>query len=292
MSIKKTAKHLIKRAVFCSPVIKNYAHSAILYRKFSRTGKVRGRAVFFLKYGSRFYLERYCKSKAQQIFKLLQKIEICPVDSSILFYSIDCMKTVGNVRDVFGNCTANYDTAVNGSFNSIIETLADKDSEFRKVEETVVAAFRNYLARCRQTPEIAEKYKRHLDAIESIFHRPAENFFEGLQRILFFNQFLWQTGHTLNGLGHLDWILENLYLHDLGTGVLTRESAAELLKDFFRILHENYWFKSNVLLGDTGQIIILGGRDRDGKYRCNDLTYLFIEVSKELRLPDPKVLLR
>ena len=47
-----------------------------------------------------------------------------------------------------------------------------------------------------------------------------------------------------------------------------------------------------MLLGDTGQIIILGGKRNDLIYHCNDLTYLFIEISKELKLPDPKVLLR
>ena len=47
-----------------------------------------------------------------------------------------------------------------------------------------------------------------------------------------------------------------------------------------------------MLLGDTGQIIILGGTDKEGSYKCNALTYRFIEASMELRLPDPKVLLR
>ncbi len=46
-----------------------------------------------------------------------------------------------------------------------------------------------------------------------------------------------------------------------------------------------------MLLGDTGQIIILGGVGQNGEYRCNELTYLFIEVSKQLKLPDPKILL-
>lgn len=35
-------------------------------------------------------------------------------------------------------------------------------------------------------------------------------------------------------------------------------------------LHCKYEFKSNNLLGDTGQIIILGGLDEDGSYFCND----------------------
>lgn len=292
MNIKKLGKGILKRMAYDAPLVKNYAHGSILYRKYNRTGKAHGRGAFLREFGPRLYLEPERRSKAGQIYRLLERVDIRPVQDNTFFYSIDCMKTVRNADRVFDNCTANYDSVVNGSFRDIAGVLAGKDGGFRKEEETVMAALRNYLERCRQMPEAAESYGRQLDAIETLFHRPAGSFFEGLQRVLFYNQFFWQTGHTLNGLGHLDWVLGELYWHDLESGVLTREVAAELLKDFFRVLHENYWFKSNVLMGDTGQIIILGGRDRDGEYRCNELTYLFIEVSKELRLPDPKVLLR
>ena len=48
-------------------------------------------------------------------------------------------------------------------------------------------------------------------------------------------------------------------------------------------------------MGDTGQVIILGGKyfDEYGEYYFyNDLTYMFIRAIKELQLPDPKILLR
>lgn len=45
-------------------------------------------------------------------------------------------------------------------------------------------------------------------------------------------------------------------------------------------------------MGDTGQVIILGGKEPDGTYFANDLTYLFIGAIRELQLPDPKALLR
>ena len=292
MNVKKTVKRIAKRVIYAAPVAKDYAYGVILYRKFGRNEQARGRIRFLREHGRQFYLERLRRSKARQIAKLLQKVDICPVENSSFFYSIDCLKTVDNLNVVFGNCTANYDMVVHGSLQEILEILPNKNDKFGQEEQTVISAMREYLERCRSMPEVAERYSCQLDAIETLFHRPAENFFEGLQRILFFNQFLWQTGHTLNGLGHLDWLLDDLYRHDLEAGILTRESAAELLKDFFRVLHENYWFKSAVLMGDTGQIIILGGRGADGQYHCNYLTYLFIEASKELRLPDPKILLR
>ena len=288
MSMKRKVKDCVKRVCYATPVVKDYVYGVRLYRKFSRSAQRAGLPRFLLREGRRLYFCRVQESKAEQIAKLLQKVDIHPVDSNSFFYSPDCFKTLENQNLVYGNCTVDMDVLVHGNFLDE-ETPEDR---FGRERNLLLRALRSYLERCRQTPGVRERYEKQLNAAETLFERPAEHFFEALQRILFYNQLLWQTGHTLNGLGHLDWILNDLYRHDLETGVLTRGEAKELLKDFFRVLHEYYWFKSAVLLGDTGQIIILGGRGSDGKYHCNDLTYLFIEVSEELRLPDPKIMLR
>ena len=138
----------------------------------------------------------------------------------------------------------------------------------------------------KETKESRKKYFKAINICR------AKGFEEALQRILFVNQMLWQMGHRLIGLGHLDSILWDVYKQELGTGKLTREDALAMLMDFLRTLHEYYWLKSNVLMGDTGQIIILGTRDSEGKYQCNDLTYLFIEALQGVQFPDPKILLR
>ena len=104
-----------------------------------------------------------------------------------------------------------------------------------------------------------------------------------------------QTGHGLNGLGRLDKILEDYYFDDLNSGFITQEEVYDLIKSFLKTLHTYYWYKSAALMGDTGQVIILGGKydDEYGEYYFyNDLTYMFIQAIKDLQLPDPKVLLR
>lgn len=106
---------------------------------------------------------------------------------------------------------------------------------------------------------------------------------EALQSILFWNGLLWQTGHTLVGLGRLDKVLESYPITD---------ETETLLMDFLKTLHCAYDFKSASLRGDTGQIIILGGLNEDGTYFCNDYTALFIKCIKNLNIPDPKILLR
>ena len=47
--------------------------------------------------------------------------------------------------------------------------------------------------------------------------------------------------------------------------------------------------KSYSLLGDTGQVILLGGIDKTGHDVSNELTEIFFELFAGLRLPDPKL---
>lgn len=162
------------------------------------------------------------------------------------------------------------------------------------------------------TNQFCEDYNRTIDSLLGLARRiyekhqgsrfgqyflqmgsaPTKHLEEALQRILFVNQMLWQMGHRLMGLGHLDRILIPYYQKDIREGFLTREDALELLKDFLKTVHQFYWMKSNVLMGDTGQIIILGGLIEKGKYESNELTEIFIRAVLQLQLPDPKILLR
>jgi formate C-acetyltransferase len=130
-----------------------------------------------------------------------------------------------------------------------------------------------------------DKYIKFFDRIKS---SPVSSFEESLQRILFFNQLLWQTGHKLNGFGRLDKILNEVYLND----TISRGECLNLIKNFLKAGHSYYYNKSAMLAGDTGQIIVLGGLEQDNSYFFNELTYLFIEALSELNIPDPKIILR
>lgn len=286
--IKRMAKKIFKKI----PIIKSYCYGRSIYRKMLRGQTVNSNSIqFFINHHAQYFEVSPLGSKSSQVCKLIRKLDIKPIENGSFFYTIDCFKTIRPKEHILENCTIDYNMVVNHSLAELRKQLAQNDDDFSQGELCVVDSLQGYFE-CAERSFGNDSRKKQLAAIKSLFERPANSFFEALQRILFYNQFLWQTGHLLNGLGHLDWILENLYLHDLESGVITREIAFEFLKDFFYALHSYYWFKSAGLMGDTGQIVILGGRDHDGKYHCNDLTYLFIEVSKELKLPDPKVLLR
>lgn len=287
MALKKNIYNILNNL----PYSRNILYGRLIYKYYKREYKI-SRKKFMQQNFSCFYVAGKRKYKSSQINNLLKKVKVNPINGSIFFYSIDCYKSLKNTNPILVNFTVDYNFIVNNSFLEVNGIIEDKNTNFYREEKNVIQSLRNYVERCKRQYGKIEKYKKCFTAIESIFNRPAENFFEGLQRILFFNQILWQTNHKHNGLGRLDKILDKLYRNDLSKGTITEEIAKSMLIDFFTVLHEYYWFKSGMMLGDTGQIIIVGGMDDKEHYFCNPLTYMFIEVSKEVLLPDPKVFLR
>lgn len=191
----------------------------------------------------------------------------------------------------FENLTPDFEVLVSQGLENLKYPKEDLTSEFagdynRTVDALIRLTDRIACVMCESGAVKTGQYFKNMRDGQ------ATGFEEAIQRILFVNQMFWQMGHRLIGLGHLDKILWNTYQSDIRTGKLSRETALEILCDFLQELHKYYWLKSNVLMGDTGQIIILGGKNKNGGYECNELTYLFIEALIQLNLPDPKILLR
>lgn len=131
-----------------------------------------------------------------------------------------------------------------------------------------------------------------LDYLPRMLDVKPSSFEEALQKILFYNALFWQANHWHIGLGRLDRILYPYYQADMDKGTLDRERAMRLLKEFCVTLNRDMRAKSMSLFGDTGQYILLGGVDDDGQTIQNDLTAMLIEIVGEMRLPDPKLILR
>lgn len=286
---KLTSK--IKKIAKRNRLFKNFIFGWDLYKFYSQEHKI-NKFCFYVKNYHRIRMISFSGNKALQFKKLASSIDITPIQESRFFYAIDCFKTVELKNRILDNYTIDYDMVVNFSIDDLLKMDKHLDSAYTNQEKTVVSALQMYLERVKKNVGLNVQYGEAIKAMESLFYRRAESLFEGIQRILFVNQFLWQTNRKHNGLGRLYKILDRVYEHDIKKGVLTRQSAKKMILDLFKLLHENYWFKSNMLLGDTGQIIVLGGVDKDKKYFVNELTYIFLEVSKELKFPDPKVLLR
>ncbi len=237
-------------------------------------------------------------TNAQNIRALLANAEIAPDESARFFYSIDVFKSYKTFDRVVLNCTPDWDGVINNPLSSLIIAPTDDDrmNDIAFIDENnmTINAIIDYLHRTIEFVEHSsfgnkEQIAAWLSGLET---RGAQSFDEALQRLLFVNEVFWQTPHNLIGLGRLDLLLGDLYEADLAAGRITQEAALESIRQFLTLLHNYYWYKSGALMGDTGQVIILGGKQPDGSYFSNGLTHLFINAIRELQIPDPKILLR
>ena len=211
-------------------------------------------------------------------------------NSENFFYSLDLLSSYFYNDTILGNLMIDYNTILDNSLNDFREKVEkmDHDSDLYKREIDLIKGLEILIDR-----EISKTTnKKIIDSLHGIKNRKANSFNDAIQRILFYNQVLWQTNHHLNGLGRLDLILDKYYTKDLNNKIINKRKAKESIREFLKLLHRDYYYKSNTLYGDTGQIIILGGLDYNNKYFYNDLSYMFIEVVQELKEPDPKILLR
>jgi len=224
---------------------------------------------------------------------LLESVEITLGKESRFVYFLDVKKTIAVPGNILSNFALAYDKVIHGSFADLAEIAKENDEYGEEAEALAdgIEALRTRIADAVRTSDNVHK-ERQLEYFEDILTKPAQHFDEALQRILFFNQIMWQTRHRLNGLGRLDYILADLYENDIREGVLTSDSASTLIEDFLMNLSKYPEYKSDALEGDIGQIIILGGNQPDGTYFSNELTEIFLKEQAKLKKPDPKTFLR
>ena len=283
-------KKIIKKVLKNHRGIQNYIYT--VYKKYRYTKSI-GKTLLFAGKGLFLtYTPSYKLSRSEQIKKSFSKVHVKIEDNDNFVFFIDPYKILYSNFNTIENTTIDYSICLNKSLEDFRNELCDiKNVDYKKSQLETLDAIEILLDKMicgleRSTKKDKEKYIKFYENIKT---KKVTSFEEALQRVLFYNQILCQSGHNLNGLGRLDKILYSFYKKDKS---ITHEKACDLIERFVRTLHEFYWIKSSALLGDTGQIIILGGKDKNNRYLSNDLTYLFIEVMKKVQLPDPKVLLR
>ena len=253
-----------------------------------------------------FYISSSKFNKGIQIKNLFRKVEI-EIPKEGFIYFLDELKNLNFDGRVINGISPDYSKVLHSSVYEYNELYfhpkagrgfaRDLSSDFIKNQLDTLDGIELLIYRIikklrNSNHKERTKYVRYF---ENMIDNEAEHFEEALQRILFYNQLLWQTGHSSISLGRLDKILEDYYFDDLNSGFITQKEVYETIKSFLKTLHSYQWYKSEAFMGDTGQVIVLGGKydDEYGEYYFyNDLTYMFIRAIKELKLSEPKVLLR
>ena len=120
----------------------------------------------------------------------------------------------------------------------------------------------------------------------------AKTFREALQLLRILHYALWASGNYHNTLGRFDQYMYPFYANDIKNGVLTEETAFDLLEEFFLVCNKDSDLYPGMQQGDNGQSMVLGGRSISGEYLFNDLSKLCLKASLELNLIDPKINIR
>ena len=124
---------------------------------------------------------------------------------------------------------------------------------------------------------------------------PARTFHEALQSFFFVHLILnLETNSYAIGPGRFDQCLYPYYQADIEAGRLTRAQAWELLACLWikfnelSVVKEGGTAKASNTYNDF-QNLNLGGQTTDGQDATNDLSYLCLDVTGSLRLPQPQV---
>ncbi len=193
-----------------------------------------------------------------------------------------------------------------------IEGLSPKDYvEQRNFLEALIISCnaeinfsRRYAKKARELAEIEvdSERKGELEEIAGVCDRVPENPPESLREALQFFYFIHLIIHQIElpgqGLGvRFDQVMDPFYQKDKSEGKITREKAQELL-EFLWIKLEEHGHLSDPYLAKirTGtslfQTLMIGGVTPEGKDATNEMSYLIIDATKEIRTIQPSLALR
>lgn len=204
-------------------------------------------------------------------------------------------RVVNHSKTMITSVTADYAGVLESSMkNKEVKLQTSADTDFAKRESGMIANIRWLQRRILQELSVRSDGRGQLlvQYLQRILDNKPASLDEAIQKLLFYNALFWQAGHWQCGLGRLDMVLYPYYRHDVAKGLITREDGKELIREMCLTLGKDMKAKSRALIGDTGQYILLGGVDKDGNTVQNDLTEIFLEVFTELKVPDPKLILR
>lgn len=161
-------------------------------------------------------------------------------------------------------------------YGKLAEEMAVKEGDPKRKEELLKIA-----KNCQNVPE-----------------QGAKSFYEACQSFWFVQQLIQieSSGHSISP-GRFDQYMYPYYQADLEAGGLTREEAQELIDCIWVKLNDlNKCRDAASAEGFAGyslfQNLIVGGQDTEGRDATNDLSFLCIQASHHVFLPQPSLSIR
>lgn len=241
------------------------------------------------------------KERMTRRFELLASLET-PVllpDEKICF-----MRTVTKIPDCFteeewaeikekhfihelgymSNLSPNYERVIS---TGLLAAYDDADEYGKRVIDAILNLTNRY-----QKKAVEEGKTELAKVLTRVPAYGATNFYEALQNFRIIHYALWLEGNYHNTVGRFDKYMYPYLKADMEKGLYTRESALEMVEDFFLSFNKDSDLYAGVQQGDNGQSLVLGGIDENGEDVFNLLSELCLEASRNLLMIDPKINLR
>lgn len=153
------------------------------------------------------------------------------------------------------------------------------------------------LAKTESNPERKRELEKIAEHCEWVPANPARTFAEALQSLWFVHLCL-KLEHSDHcpSLGRLDQYMYPFYQKDLEEGKITHQEAAELLGCLF-VKHneiEQLYSPKALEIGPASNLqqIVIGGLTKEGTDTTNELSYLILEVTRQMKLREPGIYIR
>ena len=222
-----------------------------------------------------------------------------------------------------GHFATGYDKAIKEGFRSIKEEADSKQAEivargmpgheinqynfYRAVSivsEGMITLTKRYAALAQEMHDAEKNPARKkelalmVETLNWTMENPARNYIEALQCLYMYQTCLCLEAN-MHGItfGRVDQYLGDFLERDLADGTITEEYAQELLDLFYLKVAEmnKPWGEgptSSAPGYTSGQMMCMGGVDKDGNDASNKVTYMMLQSAGRLELHDPPQSLR
>ncbi|WP_196598210.1 glycyl radical protein [Pectinatus frisingensis] len=276
--------------------------------------------------GDIFYITEETKHKLRNIAPYWQHnttkdkgLAMMPPESKI-FYDLGIIKAEGNITSGDAHLAVSYETILKKGLKDYqkrteqalrILDLTTMDGmnkyHFYKAVLIVIEAVRSFAGRYADLAEheaqsAAVNRKKELLTMAQILRKvpyePADSLHEAVQSLWLIHLVLQieSNGHSLS-YGRVDQYLYPYYKNDIDKGIITQDSACELLTNLwlktFTINKVRSWSHTQFSAGSPlYQNVTIGGQTINKKDAVNPLSYLILKSVAQVHLPQPNLTVR
>jgi len=264
----------------------------------------------------RFVISEEAKAKLREIYPYWQ-------DKTVAYYAslemtqeqkdaaASLVYILTSMRSGVGHLVIDYRTFLTRGVKGILEDVkanrTEENADYYDALDITLNAVCDYakryaaLAESLLEKEENEERRGELAEIARVLkkvpYEPADSFFEAVQSfwIIHLALHLESSGHSMSP-GRFDQYMYPFYEKDLQRG-LTREQLEETLHFLWLKFFEINKIRDKVSTVAFGgypmfQNLIVGGIDEDGREVVNDLSYLCLEATRQIALPQPSLSIR